>query len=72
MPAHTHMKGTAGDALLDTREGRLERDNESLDSFCLSPDAYKATEAIEFIAEHLRSEDEYIQVCFFTYSSLFR
>ncbi|GBN65615.1 Acetylcholine receptor subunit beta-like 1, partial [Araneus ventricosus] len=27
----------------------------------LSSEAYKATEAVEFIAEHLRSEDEYIQ-----------
>ncbi|PRD36556.1 UNVERIFIED_CONTAM: nAChRbeta1 [Trichonephila clavipes] len=28
----------------------------------LSSEAFKATEAVEFIAEHLRSEDEYIQV----------
>lgn len=28
----------------------------------MSPEAYKATEAVEFIAEHLRNEDEYIQV----------
>ncbi|XP_035226033.1 acetylcholine receptor subunit beta-like 1 [Stegodyphus dumicola] len=28
----------------------------------LSSEAYKATEAVEFIAEHLRSEDEYIQI----------
>ncbi|RWS28729.1 Acetylcholine receptor subunit beta-like 1 [Leptotrombidium deliense] len=38
------------------------RDNESVDVLYLSPEAYKATEAIEFIAEHLRSEDEYIQI----------
>lgn len=28
----------------------------------MSPDAYRAAEAIEFIAEHLRNEDQYIQV----------
>ena len=28
----------------------------------LSPEAYKATQAVEFIAEHLRNEDEYVQV----------
>ena len=28
----------------------------------MTPEAYKATEAVEFIAEHLRNEDEYIQV----------
>ena len=28
----------------------------------LTPEAYKATEAVEFIAEHLRNEDEYTQV----------
>ncbi|XP_054160308.1 acetylcholine receptor subunit beta-like 1 [Oppia nitens] len=38
------------------------RDNESIDMLYLTPEAYKAAEAIEFIAEHLRSEDEYIQV----------
>lgn len=31
-------------------------------AFYLSQAAFKATEAIEFIAEHLRNEDEYIQV----------
>ena len=30
----------------------------------LTPEAYKATEAVEFIAEHLRNEDEYTQVRF--------
>lgn len=35
---------------------------DGIDLLCLTPEAYKATEAIEFIAEHLRSEDEYIQV----------
>lgn len=38
------------------------KDEESIDSLFLTPEAYRATEAIEFIAEHLRSEDEYIQV----------
>jgi hypothetical protein len=28
----------------------------------LSPEAYKATQAVEFIAEHLRNEDEYVQI----------
>uniref|UniRef100_A0AAN0LHC3 Nicotinic acetylcholine receptor n=1 Tax=Polyphagotarsonemus latus TaxID=1204166 RepID=A0AAN0LHC3_9ACAR len=36
--------------------------NNSSDSFYLSPAAFKATEAIEFIAEHLRNEDQYIQI----------
>lgn len=36
--------------------------DESIDTLYLTPEAYRATEAIEFIAEHLRSEDEYIQV----------
>ncbi|XP_074605443.1 nicotinic acetylcholine receptor beta1 [Brevipalpus obovatus] len=35
---------------------------DGIDLLCLTPEAYKATEAIEFIAEHLRSEDEYIQI----------
>jgi hypothetical protein len=30
----------------------------------LTPEAYKATEAVEFIAEHLRNEDEYTQVSY--------
>lgn len=38
------------------------RESESSDSFFITPEAYKATEAVEFIAEHLRNEDEYIQV----------
>ncbi|XP_013789611.2 acetylcholine receptor subunit beta-like 1 [Limulus polyphemus] len=37
-------------------------DTEPQDTLFLSPKAYRATEAIEFIAEHLRSEDEYIQI----------
>ena len=44
-------------------KGFIGRDQpQSLEMFCLTPEAHKATEAIEFIAEHLRSEDEFIQV----------
>ncbi len=38
------------------------RESESSDSLLLSPEASKATEAVEFIAEHVRNEDQYIQV----------
>ena len=38
------------------------RESEGSDSIFMTPEAYKATEAVEFIAEHLRNEDEYIQV----------
>ncbi|CAL1286416.1 unnamed protein product [Larinioides sclopetarius] len=38
------------------------RDIEGADTLYLTPEAFRATEAIEFIAEHLRSEDEYIQI----------
>lgn len=41
------------------------RESESSDSILLSPEASKATEAVEFIAEHLRNEDLYIQVSIF-------
>lgn len=41
------------------------RESESSDSILLSPEASKATEAVEFIAEHLRNEDLYIQVSVF-------
>lgn len=40
------------------------RESESSDSVILSPEASKATEAVEFIAEHLKNEDSYIQVSF--------
>lgn len=42
--------------------GAGRRESESSDSLLLSPEASKATEAVEFIAEHLRNEDQYIQV----------
>lgn len=38
------------------------RESENSDSLFITPEAYKATEAVEFIAEHLRNEDHYIQV----------
>ncbi|KAK7586041.1 hypothetical protein V9T40_003917 [Parthenolecanium corni] len=38
------------------------RESESSDSLLLSPEASKATEAVEFIAEHLRNEDQFIQI----------
>lgn len=41
------------------------RESESSDSILLSPEASKATEAVEFIAEHLKNEDSYIQVMIF-------
>jgi len=44
--------------------GAARRESESSDSLLLSPEASKATEAVEFIAEHLRNEDQYIQVSF--------
>ncbi|EEB15168.1 DrosGluCl, putative [Pediculus humanus corporis] len=42
--------------------GGGRRESESSDSLLLSPEASKATEAVEFIAEHLRNEDQYIQI----------
>jgi nicotinic acetylcholine receptor len=39
-----------------------ERRNSDVSDIFLSPEAYKATQAVEFIAEHLRNEDEYVQV----------
>ena len=43
--------------------GGTRRDSDLSDAF-LSPEAYRATQAVEFIAEHLRNEDEYVQVRF--------
>nr|QRN45444.1 nicotinic ACH-beta2 receptor [Carausius morosus] len=53
-PQPTVADGKSGDA------GR--RESESSDSLLLSPEGYKAAEAVEFIAEHLRNEDQYIQI----------
>ena len=33
------------------------------DTIMLTPEAYRAMQAIEFIAQHHRNEDEYMQVC---------
>lgn len=46
------------------------RESESSDSILLSPEVSKATEAVEFIAEHLRNEDLYIQVTFINFISI--
>lgn len=39
----------------------IRRDSDMSDMF-LTPEAYRATQAVEFIAEHLRNEDEHVQV----------
>ena len=39
----------------------VRRDSDLSEAY-LSPEAYRATQAVEFIAEHLRNEDEYVQV----------
>ncbi|KAI1301178.1 Acetylcholine receptor subunit beta-like 1 [Halotydeus destructor] len=50
-------------ASYEQQESQLpKQDSDSVDTLYLTPEAYRATEAIEFIAEHLRSEDEYIQI----------
>ena len=41
---------------------RERRHSDTVSDIFLSPEAYKATQAVEFIAEHLRNEDEYVQV----------
>lgn len=50
---------------INQKAGTERRESESSDSLILSPEASKATEAVEFIAEHLRNEDQYIQVIHF-------
>ena len=52
---HVHHLNHMGDV------GSGRRDSDLSDAF-LSPEAYRATQAVEFIAEHLRNEDEYVQV----------
>lgn len=47
---------------INRKSSAERRESESSDSLILSPEASKATEAVEFIAEHLRNEDQYIQV----------
>ena len=46
----------------DLNERSTARDMDPPETLLLTPEAYKATEAVEFIAEHLRNEDEYTQV----------
>lgn len=57
---HISSSSTAGGGIEAMGD---RRGSESSDSVLLSPEASKATEAVEFIAEHLRNEDLYIQVC---------
>ncbi|KAK2716449.1 acetylcholine receptor subunit beta-like 1 [Artemia franciscana] len=42
--------------------GSTRRGSDTSDTILLTPEAYRATEAVEFITEHLRNEDEYIQI----------
>lgn len=58
---HQHHPNCAGSYRSTFHPSNIA-DSDGIDMLCLTPEAYKATEAIEFIAEHLRSEDEYIQV----------
>ncbi|XP_040566096.1 acetylcholine receptor subunit beta-like 1 [Lepeophtheirus salmonis] len=44
------------------RGGRRNSDEDDGSEAFLSPEAYRATQAVEFIAEHLRNEDEYLQI----------
>ena len=46
----------------DLNINERSRDMDQPETLLLTPEAYKATEAVEFIAEHLRNEDEYTQV----------
>lgn len=57
-----HPNCTAAAAQQQLGAGGELRDIEAVDTLLLSSEAYRATEAIEFIAEHLKSDDEYIQV----------
>ena len=66
-PTRHHPSCNINSGMKDSPDQRSEagsspKDDDSIDSLFLTPEAYRATEAIEFIAEHLRSEDEYIQV----------
>ena len=56
-----HCKLHASQSFEDHSPVRERRHSDVSDIF-LSPEAYKATQAVEFIAEHLRNEDEYVQV----------
>ncbi|KAH6932180.1 hypothetical protein HPB50_003491 [Hyalomma asiaticum] len=62
-PNCTRKAAAAAPALAAGRRDSVDgRDSAAGDVLYLSPEAYRATEAIEFIAEHLRCEDEYIQI----------
>ena len=52
-------RGSGGGGGVHPRDER--RDSDLSDAF-LSPEAYRAAQAVEFIAEHLRNDDEYVQV----------
>uniref|UniRef100_A0A6P7F121 Acetylcholine receptor subunit beta-like 1 isoform X1 n=1 Tax=Diabrotica virgifera virgifera TaxID=50390 RepID=A0A6P7F121_DIAVI len=56
-----NRKPNAADLGVGVGGDSCRRESESSDSILLSPEASKATEAVEFIAEHLRNEDLYIQ-----------
>lgn len=56
-----HCKLHASQSFEDHSPVRERRHSDVSDIF-LSPEAYKATQAVEFIAEHLRNEDEYVQI----------
>lgn len=49
-------------AFSSSAHNNFAHSDSGVDMLCLTPEAYEAGEAIEFIAEHLKSEDEYIQV----------
>lgn len=57
-----NRKMTVGPDMGGVGGNGCRRESESSDSILLSPEASKATDAVEFIAEHLRNEDLYIQV----------
>lgn len=46
------------------------RDSDIVDASPMTPEAHKAAEAIEFIADHLRGEDDFMQVTTFSSVSL--
>ncbi|KAF0295737.1 Acetylcholine receptor subunit beta-like 1 [Amphibalanus amphitrite] len=59
---HPNCKISRGGVGLDPHGTDVRRDSDVSDSVFLTAEAYKATEAVEFIAEHLRNENEYIQI----------
>lgn len=59
------LRGSSSNEELNLNERSVNRDMDPPETLLLTPEAYKATEAVEFIAEHLRNEDEYTQVAIF-------